>query len=255
MSEERAGVSFRPVEPSRGFEQIAQQIRQAILSEGYRPGDRLPPTRELAESFGVSRALVHEALRVLEHSGLLVTRSGASGGTFVMRPAADQLTRQLDLLVRLQGIGLVALTEFRLAMEGQSAAWAAERATPSDIGRLDELARQADAMASKSASYNPRELGDVDVAMHIAIAEAAHNELGLAIVRGMLPAIRTVIDRLPERMARPAERLPYVIAAIKARDPEGAGRAMRDHIAFFARVLEREAAAPGGSEVRDPTAP
>lgn len=253
MTDVRGTVSFRPVEPNRGFEQVADQIRQAILSDGYRPGDRLPPTRALAESFGVSRALVHEALRVLEHSGLLVTRPGANGGTFVMRPAADQLTRQLDLLVRLQGIGLVALTEFRLAMEGQNAAWAAERATSSDLARLDELARQAESMATASTSYNPRALEDVDVALHIAIAEAAHNELSVAMVRGMLPAIRTVIERLPERMARPAERMPHVIAAIGARDAENARRAMIDHIAFYARVVEREAAS-GSGDGPDPSA-
>jgi DNA-binding FadR family transcriptional regulator len=238
MDEPLRNVTFRPVAPSRGFEQVAEQIRAAILTEGFRPGDRLPPTRELAGSFRVSRALVNEALRVLEHSGLVVTRPGANGGTFVMRPAADQLTRQLDLLIRLNGVGLAALTEFRLSMEGQNAAWAAERATPADIARLEELAQRADTMTKDN--YNPRVLEDVDVAMHIAIAKAAHNEFAEAIVRGMLPAVRAVIERLPERMMRPAERLPHVVATIKARDPEAARRAMQDHITFFARVLERE---------------
>lgn len=250
MKSARAAIAFRPVEPSRGFEQISRQLRDAIVTEGYRPGDRLPPTRELAGSFGVSRALVMEALRVLEHSGLLVTRPGASGGTFVVRPDADPLMRQLDLLVRLNGVGVVALTEFRVAMEGQNAAWAAERATAEDIVRLDGLAHEADAIAARSTSYNPRALEDLDVAMHIAIAEATHNELAVAMVRGILPAVRSVIERLPDRMMRPAERLPFAIEAIRGRNAETARRAMQEHITFFARML-----APTHVASEDPTGP
>ena len=69
---------FRPVRSGRAFEAVVEQIRSALNVGRYRPGDELPPERELAAVFGVSRTVVREAIRVLELSGLLIVRHGGT---------------------------------------------------------------------------------------------------------------------------------------------------------------------------------
>ena len=76
MEEVSADLPFQAVEQRRTFEQILLQIEEAIISGGLKPGDRLPPERDLAQTFGVSRASVREALRVLEMFGVIVARRG-----------------------------------------------------------------------------------------------------------------------------------------------------------------------------------
>jgi DNA-binding FadR family transcriptional regulator len=233
-------VAFRPIDAQRGFEEVASQIRAAMVSGELRPGDRLPSTRDLAGAFGVSRALVNEAIRVLEHAGVLESRPGARGGTIIRRPGSDPLTSQLGLMIRLGGVKLVDLTEYRLVVEGQNAEWAARRATDDDIQELRAIiGAAADIRRSGVADregVDPRIFKDVDVRFHVAVAKAAHNEFSEAIVRGTIPAIREIIDRLPEQLPGPDAEVPDCVEAIAARRPEAARKAMQAHIAKFAEL-------------------
>ncbi len=228
---------FRRVPPTRGWEGVAHQIREAILSERLQPSDRLPPSRELARQFGVSRALVHEAVRVLEHSGLLETRPGANGGTFVRRPDPDQVTREVTVLIRTGGVGFAELSELRALLEGQNAAWAARRASPE---QLAELARVTERMRELAGGVprQPGVLEDLDAEFHTIIARGARNDLSAAIVLGIVPALRELIGLLPPDIEKAAaEQYEEVHAAIAGHDGQRARRAMVQHIRFFAEVL------------------
>ena len=74
---------FIAITPHRAFEEIADQIRGMVAAGRLRPGDRLPPERELAATFRVSRNTLREALRALELAGMIESRKGATGGAFV----------------------------------------------------------------------------------------------------------------------------------------------------------------------------
>src|SRR5258708_20009789 len=76
---------FGPIKPKRVFEEICERIRNELSSGALRPGDKLPPERELAEQFGVSRTAVREAFRSLERSGLIGLQKGAKGGAFILQ--------------------------------------------------------------------------------------------------------------------------------------------------------------------------
>ncbi|HZU16950.1 MAG TPA: GntR family transcriptional regulator, partial [Candidatus Dormibacteraeota bacterium] len=78
----RSGVSFEftRVRPARVSNEVVAQIREAIFSGRYQPGDRLPTERELSRQFGVSRVTVRDALRALEAAGLIEVRVGGQGG-------------------------------------------------------------------------------------------------------------------------------------------------------------------------------
>ena len=132
---------------------MVDQIQEAILGGGLKPGDMLPPERELKETFAISRGTLREALRVLEQKGLIEIRLGVNGGAVVK--AADttgQFSDSLDLLIRFQKISLDHLAEFREGVEGTVAAAAAERAGKSDIRQLEALLQEAAAHVEKGAA-------------------------------------------------------------------------------------------------------
>src|SRR6266702_8324352 len=99
MEEVSGDLLFQAVEQRRTFEQVLVQVEEAIISGGLQPGDRLPAERELAQTFGVSRASVREALRVLEMFGVMVARrgTGADAGSVVADSAQSGLQSALRL--------------------------------------------------------------------------------------------------------------------------------------------------------------
>src|ERR687887_1393283 len=88
---------IEPIRRSRLYEGIVQQIEGLLEKGDLKPGDQLPPERQLAEQFQVSRASVREALRTLELLGIVETRAG--GGTFVRSAKPDDLARPLHTLI------------------------------------------------------------------------------------------------------------------------------------------------------------
>src|ERR671928_1717465 len=92
---------FSRVGNGRLSEEISERIRAAIVEGRLRPGDRLPPERELTERFGVSRVSVRDALRILEASGLIEIRVGARGGAFVTSPSSTRIGTGLADLISL----------------------------------------------------------------------------------------------------------------------------------------------------------
>lgn len=97
-------TTFRPARHVRLYEDVAVQLREAILSGGYAPGDRLPTERELMAQFGVSRAVVRQATMNLEHEGLVEVQVGAGGGTFVLESGIDSVCRAFENLFRHRGV-------------------------------------------------------------------------------------------------------------------------------------------------------
>src|SRR5919197_6478704 len=95
---------FAPVAVARASSSIADQIRGAIVSGRLREGERLPPERELAEQFGVSRVTVRDALRALEAQGLVEVRVGARGGAFVTAPTGANIGQTMSDMMLMQAI-------------------------------------------------------------------------------------------------------------------------------------------------------
>lgn len=228
-------TTFRRIDAMRGFQEVSGQIRGAILSGALVPGDRLPPQRELEKQFGVSRAIVAEALRVLEHSELIVTRPGSHGGSFVQTPAVSDISKHIHLLVRLRGVSLEELTEFRVLLEGENAYWAAQRGDPEIVKRIGAVVQKVTDLAARESSAS---MADLDADFHSLVADAGGNRLSRAIMQGMTSSLRELVGLLPlhpERIA--AAHMAEVYRAIVRRQPDVAREAMRRHIAAFSQVL------------------
>jgi GntR family transcriptional repressor for pyruvate dehydrogenase complex len=114
-----AASAFQMLDQRRVFEQIIEQIEEAIVVGRLRPGDRLPGERDLAERFGVSRLSVREALRVLERFGVLTARSGRgpNSGSVIANNSAAGITNALRLHTAMMQIPTKDIVEVRTVLE------------------------------------------------------------------------------------------------------------------------------------------
>ena len=107
-----ATMRFKPIQPKKVSTQIADQIRDSILAGEFSPGDKLPPERELAEMFGVSRPSVREALNILATAGLVMSYQG--GGTVVLSLVDAGQGGSLSELIRSQQERALEVIEVRI---------------------------------------------------------------------------------------------------------------------------------------------
>ncbi len=122
---------------------IARLLRDLILSKEIGDGGKLPPEVALSSSFGVSRATVREALRILAAEGLIVSRRGVGGGTYVVFPdvdfVSDQVKNNIELLSYGRTVDVSHLLESRILLEVPAAGKAAERRSDADVAELYSL--------------------------------------------------------------------------------------------------------------------
>lgn len=240
---------FTSVRTPRVYEHIVAQIERAIFDGGYRSGDRLPPERELVRQFHASRVAVREALRTLEHRGLIEVRHGASGGHFVRQVDAQLLRRDLSTLLRLGRVELTQLTEARLLIEPEVARLAALRATDGDVGTLRTTLDERAALAA--AGRPPRPL---DMAFHRAVAAAARNPVHAMLTDALMDLEAEVMapgtELTKEDNAGIADSHEEILGAVANKQAERAREAMARHIVDVQRRLrrvERERYRGGGS--------
>jgi GntR family transcriptional regulator, transcriptional repressor for pyruvate dehydrogenase complex len=232
------GVVRRPV-----YEQVAEQLREAVLDGTLPPGAVLPAERELGDRFGVSRTTVREALRALQAQGLVV----ASGPNAPLRVAeAEALSvgpvrEALGHLLRLGRVPLADLVDLRCALEA-AAVEAAARRRP----RPDLEAARAELEAMRSAGDDVAAFERADVQFHVALAEASGNEALLlvmlavrdSIAAHLLDALMALSDPVPT-LALLTNQHAAILAAIEERRPDHAGEIMRDHVLGFYEEARR----------------
>lgn len=218
---------YQSIQTERLYEQIVQQIEQRFLSGALKVGDRLPPERELAEQFGVSRTAVREAVKALRQKGLVEIQPGR--GTFITNGTSKVVRHSFGLLMQMAGTdGSPDLVEVREMIEPEIAALAAERATEDHIAAMREAIEKMDA-----ALQAPDKYIEADLDFHLVLAEATQNTL--------IPTlIDSIVDLLREQRARifQAENGPQhgqvhhkrILDAIIRHDPAAARDAMRIHL-------------------------
>ena len=215
-----------PIKSTRIYEEIVRQVKQLIAEGRLKTGDRLPPERELAEKFVVSRTSVREALRALESLGLIEIRPGE--GTFVREVSVDALVGPLALMMTSQREAIGELFEARRVLEPAIAALAASRATPDEVQEMERiLESQAREVAAGRTGLAE------DAAFHTAIGAAAHNHAITRIVHAIMDLLtQSREDSLntPGRPTRSHQDHRRVLQAIAKRNPSAARQAMLDHL-------------------------
>lgn len=216
-------------------ESVAMRIERLIVDQQLKPGDALPPERELASRLAVSRNILREALRSLSARGLLEVSPGR--GTFIAEPSVATVQASLSLLLKLKQVRLSELCDVRELIEPEMAARAAEHATPDDylalahwIARLDE------------ARSDPEAHVDADLGFHLCIATtAAHpvlkaigDAVSVPVLRGMLAG-----TAVPRAIETSDDQHREIFAAITSRDPEASRQAMREHLVYIRSYVQQ----------------
>lgn len=232
MAEPDATV-FTAAQRVRSFEDIIAQVRDAVAEGRLRPGERLPSERALAESFGVSRATLREALRSLEALGVVEIRLGATGGAFASEPDERLLGDALGTLMAFRGATAKDLAEFRIAFESDNARWAVRQATDEDRLVFDELVKEA-AAASVAKQPDWRLIGGIDMRWHEAVARATHNPIRIGIMLGIHTAMRrafaTLADPLMRHRAEVRRDMESFARAVRSGEAEEAAAIMQRHV-------------------------
>jgi GntR family transcriptional repressor for pyruvate dehydrogenase complex len=227
-------VGIEPIKSTRIYEEIVRQVKGMIAEGRLKSGDQLPPERDLAQKFVVSRTSVREALRALESLGLVEIRPGE--GTFVREISVDALVEPLALVMLTQREAIGELFEARRLLEPAIAALAARRATPDEV---QEMERILDEQAREIAAGRTGLVQDGQ--FHAAIAAAAHNRAITRLVHGIMDLLtqsREESLNTPGRPTRSHQDHRRVLGAIRERDETAAEHAMRDHlVAVEALVL------------------
>lgn len=172
MEQPSSKALFTPAKTQRASEAIYNQIYPKIISGELRPGDRLPPERELAEMFQRSRPVVREALRMLQQEGLIETAVGSSGGAVIRGVSLKSVEEPLKNLVAMGAINLDELLEYRHINDRSCARLAAIHHTEEDAEALRQTLEGAKANLDSLFSFQ-----EYDVAFHSALAKASHNTL------------------------------------------------------------------------------
>ncbi len=222
----------------KGFETLAAELREQILSGQIGPGQALPNERDLVEQSGLSRGSVREALRVLETQGLVLTRVGRNGGRVAVESSTATVKSSLGHFIRGQQVPFPVLMETVEALEPSLARLAALHRTDADIAALQLASKKLRATSSASRFLA------ANSAWHAAMADASHNPILNAIYHtlgaGLLDPHVAGFASAEIREAV-MHAVSTVEAAIIAGDAEAARRRMERHVNAYRSLAERVA--------------
>lgn len=216
---------FEVIRRNRVYEEVARQIEGLILKKLH-PGDKLPPERELAEMFSVSRSSIRDAIRSLELAGLVEPRQGA--GTVVREISANSLFSVMKAVPVRQRQLISELLDFRMMLEPPLAARAATHAAADEIREMEEILRRQE---SKVERREPTV--EEDSEFHYNIAMASDNSVVLKVLDVLMDLLRDTRERSLQVEGRAQKSLAghkRILSAIKRHDPQAAESAMRRHI-------------------------
>jgi len=220
----------------KGAETVARNITQFILTEGLQPGDLVGTEPELIEREGVSRALLREAVRLLEHHQIARMRRGPGGGLFVMAPSANAVTEVAAIYLARRGMKLAELAELRTGVEVAIVDLAADRIDEVGAAGLHEaLAREEHATEAERAEA----VHDLHAAVAAAAQNRALNLVALVLIRlSRLHQIERLAPKTQKQIRAEVLRTHEGIAqAVESGDREMARHRMRRHLEALGALM------------------
>ena len=226
VADPQASAASDVVPHLRAYETVVAKIRILIEGEKLGPGDMLPPERQLAEQFKVSRHSLREAIRVMQEQGVLAARQGS--GNYIQATSKADLVRALGFSTKGNTRKVFDLFQLRDMLEPQIAGLAAELASEDQLSVIKDCAAQLE--ANEDFDHGQK----LDRAFHEAIAAATGNELLFDVLREInkhiLPSASSVTEKT-RRILVSNEGHKRIIDALEKRDADAARQAMHLHIA------------------------
>jgi GntR family transcriptional repressor for pyruvate dehydrogenase complex len=232
----------------RTHEAVLEHVHDQLEGGGLRPGDRLPPERELSAQLGVSRPSVREGIRVLEAMGVVRSAAGSGpvAGTVMVADASAGITAALRLHLAARTLPVHDIVTTRLLLETWAVSSAAAARNRDQLDRATELLDRMD-----QPELSPVEFHRLDAEFHVTLAEAAGNEVVSAIMTSLRDSIQGyVLAAVPQlkdwaatsrRLRREHRR---ILDAVTDRDGDLAASLVRGHIQTYYREVQLGRSAP-----------
>jgi GntR family transcriptional repressor for pyruvate dehydrogenase complex len=231
-------ASIEPLEREpRLYERLVEKILALIASGVWKPGFRLPPERELSESFGVSRTVVREAVKALEARGVLESTAGS--GVSVRLVDFNMVSQSLETYMQLANRDdfEIRLNEVRRVLEVEMVTLAATRRTPEQLAQLHQICQQM-----REGRNTAKQMAELDFRLHITLAEATQNDLFKVLLAPLINQLRDHIVLTWENFPRPVEEVfdqhEAIVSAVENGDSDAAHQAMLRHLIYSRQVLE-----------------
>jgi GntR family transcriptional regulator, transcriptional repressor for pyruvate dehydrogenase complex len=248
MRPERVRTSFRPVTTRRVFEEILDQLEEAMHAGELVAGDHLPSERDLAGQLQASRTSVREALRVLEALGVVRVQQGADRGATLLEEPGNAFTYLVKLYLSLNHVSMQSIVDFLIVISCWSAASAARGSGGPRV--LDEL--EAIVAAMREPGLDQLAFHELDAAFHSTVVRASGNELAGLVFEGCSDALRQLIllaidesEEWDSTRIGLAEEHSEILAALQDGDPEAAEARMRAHLILWCGRAVDEATRKG----------
>ncbi|WP_188807159.1 FadR/GntR family transcriptional regulator [Citricoccus zhacaiensis] len=227
---DRPAQPFASVRPRRAVDAIIEQIRDRIQSNELKPGQKLPSERDLAEQLSVSRNTVREAIRMLEVSGLVTLKKGATGGAFLTNSNSAALSQNLIDGIALRQYNVKELIDVRMVLEQYIAAQACENASDEQIEELAALAQASRQAEDDVPEYEQRL--DLHIEFHRKLSEMSHNGVAETLTGPLLEITRHFhLETGPTGGPETHETRQELVQALRERNPEAAKLALAKHFA------------------------
>ena len=230
---------FQSVKTQRTFEAVCEQIRQQLTDGLLKPGQRLPSERELAEQFDVGRSGVREALRSLEHAGLVEARTGVNGGFFIRDAGTQGIVQSVRDMVARGQAPTASLTEARIELTCIAIRLACERATEEEFDAIQaDIDHHMELFHKGGGSRNTRSLNE----FYRLLARATHNQVIEMLVEAMSELVRALLARAdPQPRADMIQVRREILRHLRARNAEKACAVMTRHLQNLNELLEERA--------------
>jgi len=212
------------------YNRIVDEFKSALAEGKLRPGERLPPEREMCLQLGVSRTSLREAMKILAGKGIVSIRHGQ--GVFVADVNPNQLVEDLARLLLQNQAPIPDLFEIRRLLETAAAGWAAERASPDQLAALTQVVSEARA-GSESGNFTPTNYERYDHRFHSLLAEATGNAVLVRVMDNLMDLLRQgrqaslTIEGRPQQSITDHER---ILESVLKRDAGAAREMMFQHL-------------------------
>ncbi len=234
-------MKFRPIHTRRAFEEICERIREQLALGALKPGDKLPPERDLAQQLGVSRNVLREALRSLEMAGVLRLQKGVKGGAFIQEGDTSRMNDVMRDMLSLGTISVRELSEARIHVLDLVVRLACANARQADFEALETNIER-----TELATREGRLLDRVECSREFykLLALATGNKV-IAMIMDSVTEIhmRFVYAKAASSgvaMPRLVEKRRQFLSALRARNVSVTARLMRVHLASVQRMLEQD---------------
>jgi GntR family transcriptional repressor for pyruvate dehydrogenase complex len=218
---------FKSIKHTKVSDEIISQIKSQISEGILKPGDHLPPERDLVKEFGVSRPSLREALNSLVAMGFLEVKGKR---TFIKSVASESMQDPLSLLIKTDTQKIFDLIEVRKAIEAWGAFLAAQRATEEDIKRLENILEEMRKALEERRSWEKQ-----DADFHLGIAQATHNTIQTHMMSTIYDLLKESVARVFKDRAQVKKLLDHhyqIFSAIKNHSPDKAREKTLEHLNY-----------------------